>query len=129
MRSYRFGSSTSSLCTFLLTLGRVPAIQQASLRITIPLWSGEGFPEFPRSFIHSRLWKLHLIRVQFSVAVRTYEDALVDLGSDLFPRAGVTPRGDGEVLFGGVQMMELQRVGTAIIAANLAFAALMLDCK
>jgi len=34
------------------------AIQQASLRITIPVIAGLGFPEFTRFFNHSHLWKL-----------------------------------------------------------------------
>ena|GEM_PF-4216551 len=60
--SYRFGSSTPSLCTFLLTM-RFLTCLFSRLRSGLPcqpIAAGVGFPEFTRFFNHSHLWKLQI---------------------------------------------------------------------
>jgi len=74
------------------------ALRQASLRVPIPNHHafGAGFPEFTRFFNHSFLWKLQF-GMNFPVAVRTQQDALVEFLAHLFPTTGVALAGNSEV--------------------------------
>ncbi|HEY7544411.1 MAG TPA: hypothetical protein VID27_05995, partial [Blastocatellia bacterium] len=58
-----FYRSGSSIPKSLHVPAYFNAFQQASLRITMPIRVGLGFPEFTRFFNHSRLWKLRFFFV------------------------------------------------------------------
>ena len=104
------------------------AIQQASLRITIQIISGTGFPEFTQFFNHSHLWKLQYPCMNFSMTVGAQQDAFIYFFSNLLPASRISFVGYAEVFLRRVEMVKFQSLSAKILTAHLAMATFVGYC-